>query len=104
MFLVNRIFAPCQKRGLFAKNGENDEFGLYPLTNKGFAPQTPENDEMAGVTHRKAWFRKGRVSSSLSDSINSGNQSRTIVPKLTHSHCSMRKLKQESHISLAWQP
>ena len=42
------VYVPflAPKRGRFHENGENDEFALIlPTENKGFAPQTLENDE-----------------------------------------------------------
>ena len=69
----NRIFGklcfyPLPKRGRFDENGENDEFAVLPTETKGFAPpKTTEMTKMAGVTQAKAWFRKSRVCSSLSN-------------------------------------
>ena len=44
MFLVNRVFVPCQKGAVLTKTAKMTN--LHSTTeNKGFAPQTPENDE-----------------------------------------------------------
>ena len=59
------MFLSPAKKEPFDENGENDEFAVYPLKNKGFAPQTPENDENIGCHSAKAWFRKSQVRSSL---------------------------------------
>ena len=68
VFLVNRVFVPCQK-GHFDENGENDEFAVYPLKTRVWLlrpPKTTKMTKMAGVTQEKAWFWKGRVCSSHS--------------------------------------
>ena len=64
--LVNRVFFPCQKRGRFAENGENDEFAFYPLKTRASLLRPPKTTKMsltkmAGVTQAKGWFRKSRV-------------------------------------------
>ena len=61
-------FCPLPKRGRFDENGENDEFAFYPLKTRVWLlrpPKTTKMTKMAGVTQEKAWFRKGRVCSSL---------------------------------------
>ena len=61
-------FCPLPKRGHFDENGENDEFALYPLKTRVWLlrpPKTTKMTKMASVTQEKAWFRKGRVCSSL---------------------------------------
>ena len=68
VFLVNRLFVPCQKRARFDENGENDEFAFYPLKTMVSLlrpPQTTKMTKMAGVTQEKAWLRESRVCSSL---------------------------------------
>ena len=70
---TNRVFGkpcfcPLPKRGRFDENGENDEFAFYPLKTRFWLlrpPKTTKMTKMAGVTQEKAWFRKGRVCSSL---------------------------------------
>ena len=70
---TNRVFGkpcfcPLPKRGHFDENGENDEFAFYPLKTRVWLlrpPKTTKMTKMAGVTQEKAWFRKGRVCSSL---------------------------------------
>ena len=70
---TNRVFGkpcfcPLPKRGRFDENGENDEFAFYPLKTRVWLlrpPKTTKMTKMAGVTQEKAWFRKGRVCSSL---------------------------------------
>ena len=62
-------FCPLPKRGRFDENGENDEFAFYALKTRVWllTPlKTTKMTKMAGVTQEKAWFRKGRVCSSLS--------------------------------------
>ena len=57
-----------KKRGRFDENGENDEFACYPKKTRVWLlrlPKTTKMTKMAGVTQEKAWFRKGRVCSSL---------------------------------------
>ena len=70
---TNRVFGkpcfcPLPKRGHFDENGENDEFAFYPVKTRVWLlrpPKTTKMTKMAGVTQEKAWFRKGRVCSSL---------------------------------------
>ena len=67
---TNRVFGkpcfcPLPKRGHFDENGENDEFAFYPLKTRVWLLRPPKTTKMAGVTQEKAWFRKGRVCSSL---------------------------------------
>ena len=60
---TNRVFGkpclcPCQNRGRFDENGENDEFAFYPLKTRASLlrpPKTPKMTKMAGVTQAKAW-------------------------------------------------
>ena len=70
VFLVNRVFVPCQKGPVFDEDGENDEFAFYPLkTMVSLLRPSPTTKmtKMAGVTQEKAWFRESRVCSSLID-------------------------------------
>ena len=56
VFLVNRVFVPCQKRGHFDENGENDEFAFYPLKTRVWLlrpPKTTKTTKM-GVSLRKS--------------------------------------------------
>ena len=56
--------------GRFDKNGENDKLAFYPLKTRVWLlrkPKTTKMTKMAGVTQEKAWFRKGRVCSSLKE-------------------------------------
>ena len=67
VFLVNRVFVPCQKR-LFDENGENDELAFYPLKRRASLirpPKTTKMTKMACLTQAKAWFRKSRACSSV---------------------------------------
>ena len=47
VFLVNRVFVPCQKGAVLTKMAKMTNFGIcvLPTESRGFAPQTPENDE-----------------------------------------------------------
>ena len=60
---------PClcslPKRGHFDENGENDKFAFYPLKARASLLRPSKMTKMAGVTQAQAWFRKGRVCSSL---------------------------------------
>ena len=67
VFLVNRVFVPCQKRGRFDENGENDKFTFHPLKTRASHIRLQKTTKMAGVTQAKAWFRKSRVCSSLKE-------------------------------------
>ena len=67
VFLVNRVFAPCQKGAILTKTANMTNLH-FTTENKVFAPQTPKTTKMtkmAGVTQAKAWFRESRVCSSL---------------------------------------
>ena len=44
VFLVNRVFVSCQKGAVLTKTVKM-RICILPAENKGFAPQTPENDE-----------------------------------------------------------
>ena len=91
---TNRVFGkpcfcPLPKRGHFDENGENDEFAFYPLKTRVWLlrfPKTMKMTKMAGVTQEKAWFRKGRVCSSL---IKGGGKEHLRVQPADHSPLGM---------------
>ena len=66
VFLVNRVFVPCQKGAFFLfENRENDEFAFYLLKTRASLFRPPKTTKMAGVTQAKAWLFKSQVCSSL---------------------------------------
>ena len=65
-------FCPLPKRGRFDENGENDEFAFCPLKTR-VSLRPPKTMKVTkwrmtpDVTQAKAWFRRSRVCSCLSD-------------------------------------
>ena len=67
VFLVNRVFVPCQKGAIFTKTARMTNLHSNPLKTRVWLlrpPKTTKMTKMAGVTREKAWFRKGQVCSS----------------------------------------
>ena len=62
-------FCSVPKRGRFDENGENDKFAFCSVQKTRASLlrplKTTKMTKMVGVTEAKAWFRKGRVCSSL---------------------------------------
>ena len=58
VFLVNRVFVPCQKGAVLTKTAKSDEVAFYPLKTRASLlrpPKTTKMTKMAGVTQEKAW-------------------------------------------------
>ena len=63
VFLVNRVLSPA-KKGPFWRKQRKWQICILPTENKGL-DRPPKTTKMTKITQEKAWFRKGRVCSSL---------------------------------------